>query len=271
MKFTKTDWIFSIILGILGILSIYFFFEPSAGSFLSFSSWTIDQINFGTTLLIVFIVCLIGNLLPIPTPYTFIIIPATLTFPSYFWLIGLIASFGALLGEIVGFGVGRGTIEILKNREINIEKIEKWKQLANERPRFVMFLIYLFGLTPLNDDNIMVPLGLAEFDFKKTVFSCFLGKLSMMMLFAAGTVIGMEFVFGQMGYSDIEIIMILLNLGMFIGINLSELLQSVSILEIIGFPWSKLSVYFPSAGQGNWFEGMIVFVVVIIIVWAMMK
>ncbi len=237
MELTKTDKIFTIILIILGVLSVYFYFNPQAGAFLSFSSWKIDRFSLNGTLLIVFIVCLIGNLLPIPTPYTFIIIPAALSFPDFFWLIGLMASFGALFGEIVGFWVGRGTKEVLEHTDTDLEKIEKWKKLANERPKFVMFLIYIFGLTPLNDDNVMVPLGLAEFDFKKTVFSCFLGKLSMMMLFAAGTVIGIDLIYSVMGYSRFE----LLN-------------------------------YLPGAsGQGNWLEGMILFIIVILIVWGMLK
>ncbi|MFX1453146.1 MAG: VTT domain-containing protein [Promethearchaeota archaeon] len=237
MELTKIDKIFIVILAILGVLSVYFYFNPGAGSFLSFSSWKIDQFSLNGTLLIVFIVCLIGNLIPIPTPYAFIIIPAALSFPNFFWLVGVMASFGALLGEIVGFWVGRGTKEILEYTNTNLEKIEKWKQLANERPNFVMFLIYIFGLTPLNDDNIMVPLGLAEFDFKKTVFSCYLGKLSMMMLFALGTVVGIDLIYSVMGYSRIE----LLN-------------------------------YLPGAGgQGNWLEGMILFIAVIIVVWGMLK
>ncbi|MHA1378473.1 MAG: VTT domain-containing protein [Candidatus Helarchaeota archaeon] len=237
MNITKTDKIFIVILIILGILSIFFYFHPEAGAFLSFSSWKIDQFDIGVTILIVFIVCLIGNLLPIPTPYTFIIIPATLTFPTFFWLIGLIASFGALLGEIVGFLIGRGAKEFLKNRNTNLEKIEKWKQLANERPFFVMFLIYIFGLTPLNDDNIMVPLGLAEFDLKKTVLSCYLGKLSMMMLFALGSLIGIDLIYSMMGYSRFELFNFLPG----------------------------------TVGHGNWFEGMILIIFVIIIVWGMMK
>lgn len=107
----------------------------------------------------------------------------------------------------------------------------------NERPVFVMFLVFIFGLTPLNDDNILVPLGIAGFSFKKTVFACYLGKLGMMMLFAIGSLLGIDLIYSLMHYSRFE----LLN-------------------------------YLPGAlGQGSWMEGMIVFITIILIVWAMMR
>ncbi|MHA1786204.1 MAG: VTT domain-containing protein [Candidatus Helarchaeota archaeon] len=184
MKFEKIDYIFLTICIIFGVLAIIFLFFPEWGNFLNLTSWQISGINLGGQLLVVFIVCVIGNLLPFPTPYTFIIIPVAITFPSFFFLIGLVASLGALIGEIVGYLIGRGAREALKNK--NIEKLKNWELLMNQRPFFVMFLIFLFGLTPLNDDNVMVPIGLTGFDIKKTVISCWLGKLGMMLIFAIG-------------------------------------------------------------------------------------
>jgi uncharacterized membrane protein YdjX (TVP38/TMEM64 family) len=46
------------------------------------------------------------------------------------------------------------------------------------------FLIFLFGLTPLSDDVLMVPLGLIRYSAKKTILFCWLGKFCMMMIFA---------------------------------------------------------------------------------------
>ena len=192
MKIGKLDWIMISGFIVLGLLAIFFYFYPQYGVWLDFSTWAINKDFLGETLLIVFTVCVIGNLLPFPTPYAFIIIPAALNFPSFFWLIGLVAALGALIGESGGYLVGRAGNESLKRSNRNIEKIEDWKLLINKRPRLVMFLIFLFGLTPLNDDNIMIPIGLAGFDFKRTVFSCFLGKLGMMMLLAVGGAFGIS-------------------------------------------------------------------------------
>ena len=105
-------------------------------------------------------------------------------FPALFFVIALVASVGSLVGEIVGYYVGRGAREALKSK--NIEKLKNWELLVNERPKLVMFLIFLFGLTPLNDDNVMIPIGLTGFDIKKTIFSCWLGKLGLMLIFAIG-------------------------------------------------------------------------------------
>ncbi|NVM52775.1 MAG: VTT domain-containing protein [Candidatus Helarchaeota archaeon] len=194
MKIGKVDWFLIIGFVIIGLLAVFFYFYPQYGAWLDFSTWKIDKNFLGGTLSMVFLVCVIGNLLPIPTPYTFIIIPAALSFPSHFWLIGLIASFAALIGEIVGYLVGRAGHESLKRSDRNIEKIEDWKKLINQRPKMVMFLLFIFGATPLNDDNVMIPLGLAGFDFKRTVFSCYLGKLALMMLLAVGGAFGIPWI-----------------------------------------------------------------------------
>ena len=193
MRLGKIDWIMIGAFVLIGILAFVFYFYPEYGTWLDFSTWGIDETFLGGTLLVVFVVCLIGNLLPFPTPYTFILIPAGFAFPALFWLVALVASFGALIGEIQGYLIGRGSHEILKRRETTIEKVEDWKKLIEQRPKFVMFLIFLFGLTPLNDDNIMVPIGLAGFSFKKTVFSCYLGKLLMMLAVAMGGAFGIAF------------------------------------------------------------------------------
>ncbi|MHA1232267.1 MAG: VTT domain-containing protein [Candidatus Helarchaeota archaeon] len=202
MKIGKLEYFMAIAFGVLGILAIIFYFNPEMGFWLDFSTWTGFMGTLFQSLSIVFIVCVIGNLLPIPTPYTFIIIPAAMAYPTFFWLIGLIAALGALIGEIVGYLIGRGGHEALKRLEKNIEKIEDWKKLTNQRPYLVMFLIFLFGLTPLNDDNVMIPIGLAGFSFVKTVFSCFLGKLGMMMLFAVGGAFGISWIESMAGTSE---------------------------------------------------------------------
>jgi len=53
-----------------------------------------------------------------------------------------------------------------------------------DHPKIAPLLIYIFGLTPLNDDMITVPLGLIKYDIKKTIFWVWLGKLGLMLIFA---------------------------------------------------------------------------------------
>ncbi|MBD3228432.1 MAG: hypothetical protein GF329_09610 [Candidatus Lokiarchaeota archaeon] len=202
MKIGKLDYIMIIGFIILGLLTILFFFYPEYGILFNFSTWTTYMGTFGQSLSIVFTVCVIGNLLPFPTPYTFIIIPAALAYPIFFWLIGIVASIGALIGEIVGYLIGRGGHEALKKADKNVKKLNAWEDLINQRPKFVMFLIFLFGLTPLNDDNVMIPIGLAGFDYKRTILSCYLGKLGMMMLFANGGAFGIGWIQSLAGTSE---------------------------------------------------------------------
>jgi len=189
---------------ILGILAIIFYYNPNWGLLFDFTTWTVFMGDLWQSLWIVFIVCIIGNLLPFPTPYTFVIIPASLKYPLFFWFIGFVAGFGALFGEIVGYIIGRGGRETLKKLDKNIEKIDDWKKLTEQRPFLIMFLIFLFGLTPLNDDNIMIPIGLAGFSFIKTIISCFLGKLGMMMLFAIGGAFGIGWIEKLAGTGEVS-------------------------------------------------------------------
>ncbi|NHI91195.1 MAG: hypothetical protein EAX96_01745 [Candidatus Lokiarchaeota archaeon] len=284
LKLEKIDYIFISICAIFTILAVIFVFFPELGNILNLSAWQIPGLNFGEQLCIVFLVCLIGNILPFPTPYTFIIIPVANKFPELFILPALTASLGALLGEIVGYLIGRGTREALKKK--NIEKLNKWELLVNQRPLLTMFLIFLFGLTPLNDDNVMVPIGLTGFDIKKTISSCWLGKLGMMLVFAmAGASIGspqlaMVFI--------IIIILITIAIGVSIVIYLVlhakknnwETKKTVLLSVITGFIFIIIAVFliisfiqFPTttAGTGSWIEGWLILLITIIIIWFMLK
>lgn len=68
--------------------------------------------NLESGLLITFWVCLIGNLLPVPTPYIFVVCFSSLPFltlnPFISLLIGFIASLGCLIGEMAGYVAEEG-------------------------------------------------------------------------------------------------------------------------------------------------------------------
>ena len=142
--------------------------------------------NLGTGLLITFWVCLIGNLLPVPTPYTLIVCYSSQPFlqmnPFIPLLVAFIASLGCLVGEMGGYYVGRGASRIISDERK--EKLNKYQQYLVNHPKLAPILIYLFGLTPLNDDMITIPLGLIKYDVKKTIFWIWLGKFSLMLVFA---------------------------------------------------------------------------------------
>ena len=87
-----------------------------------------------------------------------------------------------LVGEMVGWFVGRGAAEVIS--EERAENLKKYQEYAVNHPKVIPFLIFLAALTPINDDNITVPAGLIKVKFRTTVFWCWLGKLGMMTFMA---------------------------------------------------------------------------------------
>ncbi|MBY9018462.1 MAG: VTT domain-containing protein [Candidatus Lokiarchaeota archaeon] len=136
-------------------------------------------------LLITFLICLIGNILPFPTPYTFVVCFSAAPFLSLNLgiplLVAFIASLGCLIGELGGYLVGRGVSQFI-SEEQKI-KLSPYQQILLEHPKLAPFLIFLAALTPINDDFITVPLGLLKYSFKKTIFWCWLGKFGLMLVF----------------------------------------------------------------------------------------
>ena len=186
MKLKKIDIIFIIILVILSFLSLDLLINASHREAIENISRYPQFQDLNSGLLITFLVCMIGNLLPVPTPYTFVVCFSAQPFRELNVLIpllvGVIASLGCLVGEMGGYLVGRGTSELISQERS--ENLKKYQQYLVDHPKVAPFLIYLFGLTPLNDDMITVPLGLIKYDIKKTIFWVWLGKLGLMLIFA---------------------------------------------------------------------------------------
>jgi membrane protein YqaA with SNARE-associated domain len=184
---------------------VYFEIDSSLVDF--FGDFGLSAISNSLTknLIMVFLVCLIGNLLPFPTPYVLIswlvsslYIEENLYIPL---LIAFVSSLGSLIGEMAGYIVGKGAIKVLDDE--TKQKTENIKKILEKYPRLTPFLIWIFGLTPLNDDLLVVPLGMMKYSFKKTIFFCWLGKLCMM-----GIISYFPMVFGlSTGYSFLSVML----------------------------------------------------------------
>ncbi len=186
MKLKKIDYVFIVLLIILTIIAIDLLLNESHREFIENISLYPQFQDLGSGLLITFWVCMIGNLLPVPTPYTFVVCFSAEPFRQMNFfiplLVGFIASLGCLVGEMGGYFVGRGAAEVISvERKANLNK---YQQYLVDHPKLAPFLIFLFGLTPLNDDMITIPLGLIKYDMKKTIFWVWLGKLGLMLIFA---------------------------------------------------------------------------------------
>jgi len=186
MKIKRMDFIFFIILGIITIISIDFIINEPHRVFIENISSIPPFQDLASGLLITFLVCLIGNLLPIPTPYTFVVCFSSLPFLQTNLLIpvivALIASLGSLGGELGGYFVGRGVSAFISEEQS--QNLKKYQKFLIEHPKTAPFMIFLFGFTPLNDDFIIIPLGIIKYSLLKTIFWCWLGKLSLMLVFS---------------------------------------------------------------------------------------
>ena len=180
------DIIFFIILGIITIISIDFILNESHRAFIENIASIPPFQDLASGLLITFLVCLIGNLLPIPTPYTFVVCFSSLPFlqTNLFIpvIVAFIASLGSLVGELGGYFVGRGASAFISEEQT--QNLKKYQKFLFEHPKAAPFMIYLFGFTPLNDDFITIPLGILKYSLLKTIFWCWLGKLSLMLVFS---------------------------------------------------------------------------------------
>ena len=186
MKLKRIDIVFILLLILITIISVDFIINESHREFIENISKYPPFQDLISGLVITFVVCLIGNILPIPTPYTFVVCYSSLPFlqmnPFIPIIVALIASLGCMIGEIGGYAVGRGASLLIS--EERSQNLKEYQVFLIEHPRTAPLLIFIFGLTPLNDDFITIPLGIIKYSFLKTVFWCWLGKLGLMLIFS---------------------------------------------------------------------------------------
>ncbi len=186
MKIKRMDFIFLIILAIITFISIDFILNESHRAIIENIGSIPPFQDLASGLLITFLVCLIGNLLPIPLPYVFAVCFSSLPFLHLNLfiplIVALIASLGCMIGEIGGYAVGRGASSFIS--EDRNQNLKKYQLFLIEHPRTAPLLIFIFGLTPLNDDFITIPLGIIKYSFLKTIFWVWLGKLGLMLIFS---------------------------------------------------------------------------------------
>ncbi len=113
----------------------------------------------------------------IPIPYTVALIAAGAT--GYFnpLLLAVVAGLGSGAGELVGYGAGYAGRTL-----VGEEHERKFKAMLKIFDKYGGPAIFLFALTPLPDDLLFIPLGLARYDFWKAFIYCALGKFSMALI-----------------------------------------------------------------------------------------
>ncbi|MFW9903835.1 MAG: YqaA family protein [Candidatus Thorarchaeota archaeon] len=127
----------------------------------------------------VFIISIFGNFTIIfPVPYLFGLILISLlpdihNNPMMLLLLGFSAGFGASIGELTAWILGRAGEKTLRDSS-KFEKMNQWVEKG-----YAPFLIFLFAATPLPDDAFMIVVGFANYSLWKTLLFCFIGKVTL--------------------------------------------------------------------------------------------
>ncbi|MFX0098912.1 MAG: VTT domain-containing protein [Candidatus Hodarchaeota archaeon] len=152
-----------------------------------------SMVAFGTSgnvLWAAFLMSMFGNTsVFLVFPYALIILQISalntdlgVTFPL---VIGVLSGLGAGVGEVTSYIIGRlfTKSDKLVSSELG-QKFERMRKTFEEHPKSIPFIIYIFALTPLPDDAILVPFGVMKYSYWKTIIPCMLGKMTLCIFLA---------------------------------------------------------------------------------------
>ena len=114
-----------------------------------------------------------------PIPYTVVLLAVAATRQFNPILLAVSAGLGSAVGEMVGYGLGymgRGIVG--KKRESRLNAMVRLFD------RFGSVAVFVFALTPLPDDLLLIPLGLLRYKFWKVFVPCVAGKFLMFLTIA---------------------------------------------------------------------------------------
>jgi membrane protein DedA with SNARE-associated domain len=138
----------------------------------------------------VFVVSAISTstiILPLPG---FAIIPIAALMLNPF-LVGIIGGTGAAVGELVSYGIGRGsgalTRKAKKDANVWFDRLEKWFEKYNG-----FMIIVIFSVTPLPFDIIGVFAGMIKYDIKKFFIATLIGRVILYLILAYTAVLGID-------------------------------------------------------------------------------
>jgi len=140
--------------------------------------WHNIAVNTDTAYWTAFIFATFGNTsVLIVFPYILIVYDIAQSAEISWILLGIVSGLGAAVGEITSYIVGRliGASKKMKGSEMG-EKFHRIKLKFEEKPASIPITIFLFALTPLPDDAILVPMGMMKYPYWKSIPPCTLGK-----------------------------------------------------------------------------------------------
>ncbi|MEM2260569.1 MAG: VTT domain-containing protein [Candidatus Methanomethylicaceae archaeon] len=113
------------------------------------------------------------------------------------FIVGICIGVGATIGKCVSYLIGRGGRALLSE-----EKKKEFELFGKFLGKYGIIIVYLFASLPLPDDIIVVPFGMAKYDFKKFFIALLAGKLSLGFIVAYVAKYSFEYVKMFVGKED---------------------------------------------------------------------
>ncbi|MBO3808941.1 MAG: VTT domain-containing protein [Candidatus Brockarchaeota archaeon] len=144
-----------------------------------FLEW-MEQLAYQYGYLGVFFLSFIGAVSVVfPIPYTVVIyLMGSIIDPL---LIAVSGGLGSAFGELAGYALG-----YYGRMLIGEERRRKMDYMLKIFDRYGVAAIFLFALTPLPDDLLIIPLGIMRYNPVKFLIPCVLGKTLMCLILALG-------------------------------------------------------------------------------------
>lgn len=198
----KIDWFLLIFLGIIIVLTPIILLNPDFAS-----NFDIEKVNLNNYWLVIgflILVSILGALVPIPIPY---ILPAAFVASEYYGvvdnamlkIIGIIflAALGNAIGDFLDYVIGKGAGHAMEQDQPDLSN--KWSQRILRKPKAIPGIIVAFGLTPLPDSLLLVPLGVVKYPMKKTLFWMYIGKIGMFTIVVIAGILSIDPILNLLG------------------------------------------------------------------------
>ncbi len=144
-------------------------------------SWLINIANSFGGYLGIFIISILGNLIPfIPIPYLVAVYLYSAYIPgSNPVLVGMVSGLGGGLGKLIVFVISYGASHLVPE-----EKMKQFITLKKMLGNYGALAVFIFAATPSPDDVVIALLGIMRYNVTKFFVSVTLGKIVISILTA---------------------------------------------------------------------------------------
>jgi len=177
-----------------------------------------------------FAVSFLGNA-TILVPFPYVIVPFVLGADMGHnpWFVGLVSGIGAAMGEMTGYFAGYYGGKLLKEED----KINGFREYVRKRPSMTPLMIWFLAATPISDDLLIVPLGVARYSWWRVFVPLLIGKAVFLTAIAWA---------GRLGLVWVESVFLSGDPGSLSSISLGAvgfLLIVLALYLIVRVDWSK--------------------------------